>query len=122
LVVLVLGGLALLYRLAPSRKSPRWTWVSWGAAIATLLWIAASAGFSFFVSRFGNYSETYGALAGVVVLLMWLWLSAFAALVGAEINSEMEHQTRRDTTTGAEKPMGARGAWSADHVADVPGK
>jgi len=121
LLVLVMAGLAVLYRLAPSRHQPRWSWASWGAGIATLLWIGASAAFSLFVSNFGSYNETYGAIAGVVVLLMWLWLSAFAALVGAEVNAEMEHQTRRDTTTGVEKAPGQREARMADEVAGEHG-
>lgn len=121
LLVLVMAGLAVLYRLGPSRHQARWSWASWGAGIATLLWIAASAAFSLFVSNFGSYNETYGAIAGVVVLLMWLWLSAFAALVGAEINAEMERQTRRDSTTGDEKPPGQREARMADEVAGERG-
>lgn len=122
LLTLVIAGLAVLYRFAPARRHARWQWVSWGAGIATVLWVAASAAFSLFVSNFGRYGETYGAIAGVVVLLMWLWISAYAALVGAEINSEMEYQTRRDTTIGGDKPMGEREAWVADHVAETPRK
>jgi membrane protein len=118
LCALVLFGLAVLYRLGPSRRQARWQWVSWGAGAATLLWLVASAGFSLFVANFGSYGETYGAIGGVVVLLTWLWISAFVALVGAELNSEMEHQTARDTTVGGSRPLGERGAWSADHVAD----
>jgi membrane protein len=118
LCALVLFGLAVLYRLGPSRRQARWQWVSWGAAAATLLWLVASAGFSLFVANFGSYGETYGAIGGVVVLLTWLWISAFVALVGAELNSEMEHQTARDTTVGGSRPLGERDAWSADHVAE----
>jgi membrane protein len=118
LLLLVMVGLSVLYRFAPSRRQARWRWVSWGAVIATVLWIAASAGFSLFVANFGKYNETYGTIAGVIVLLMWLWISAFAALVGAEINSEMELQTRKDTTVHGDKPMGRREAWVADHTAD----
>jgi membrane protein len=118
LLLLVMVGLSVLYRFAPSRRQARWRWVSWGAVIATVLWIAASAGFSLFVANFGKYNETYGTIAGVIVLLMWLWISAFAALVGAEINSEMELQTRKDTTIHGDKPMGRREAWVADHAAD----
>ena len=120
LLGLVTTGLAVLYRTGPSRSHARWQWASWGAGVATALWVAASIGFSLFVANFGSYGETYGAIAGVVILLLWLWLSAFAALVGAEINAEMEFQTRRDTTVGEEKPMGRRAAWVADHVADSP--
>jgi membrane protein len=115
LVLLVTVGLALLYRYAPSREAAQLRWVSVGAAVATVIWVAASAGFSFYVSTFGSYNETYGAIAGVVVLLLWLYLTSFIVLLGAEINAEAEHQTLHDTTRGQEQPMGARGA----HVADT---
>jgi membrane protein len=118
LIGLAVFGLAALYRFGPARHRAQWGWVTWGAGTGAVLWIIASAAFSLFVANFGKYGETYGAIAGVVLLLMWLWISALAALVGAEINSEMEHQTRRDTTTGADKPVGARDAWVADHVAE----
>jgi membrane protein len=117
LIGLAIFGLAALYRFGPARQRAQWSWVTWGAGTGAVLWIIASAAFSAFVANFGKYGETYGAIAGVVLLLLWLWISALAALVGAEINSEMEHQTRRDTTTGADKPLGARDAWVADHVA-----
>ena len=115
LVLLVMIGLALLYRYAPSREAAQVRWVSVGAAVATVIWIAASAGFSFYVSTFGSYNETYGAIAGVIVLLLWLYLTSFIVLLGAEINAETEHQTLHDTTKGEEHPMGSRGA----HVADT---
>jgi membrane protein len=107
----------VLYRYAPDRDDPKWTWASWGSGVATLLWILASIGFSVYASSFGNYNKTYGALAGVVILLFWMFLSAFVVLVGAELNSEMELQTAKDTTSGPEKPMGERDAHAADHVA-----
>jgi membrane protein len=88
--------------------------------VATLLWIAASLLFSVYVANFGSYNQTYGALAAVVVLLMWLWISAYIVLLGAELNSEIEHQTERDTTTGAPRSLGQRGAYVADHVGEVP--
>ena len=118
MALVVLFALAVLYRIAPSRADPRWQWVSWGALLATLLWIAASVGFSFYVSHFANYNETYGALGGVIILLMWLWLSAFAVLLGAQLNAETEHQTRRDSTSGEEKRIGERGAYMADTVGE----
>ena len=116
LVVFVTAALAILYRFAPDRDRPRLTWVSLGAAVATLLWILGSVGFSVYVRTFGNYSETYGALAGVVVLLLWLFLTAFIVLLGAEINSETEQQTARDSTVGPPKPLGERDAVKADTV------
>jgi membrane protein len=109
--------LAALYRWAPSRAPARWRWVTWGAAIATLIWVLGSIAFSIYVRNFGSYNETYGALGAVIILLMWLWLSAFVVLLGAELNAEMEHQTERDSTTGAPEPRGRRGAQVADEVA-----
>lgn len=117
LVVAIMAALAAIYRYAPSRSTAKWRWVSWGAAVATLLWIAGSALFSVYVSAFASYNKTYGSLGGVVVLQLWLYLSAYAILLGAELNAEMEHQTARDTTTDPEQPMGRRGARMADTVA-----
>lgn len=114
LLVFVLSSLAVLYRYGPSRDRPKWRWVNWGATGATLVWLMSSALFSWYVSNFGSYNETYGSLGAVVVLLMWLYVSAFAVLFGAEVNSEMEHQTRKDTTQGKSEPMGSRGATMAD--------
>lgn len=113
-LVVVLVALAIVYRVAPSRDEPRMRWVSVGAVVATVLWILVSVGFSVYVNNFSSYGKTYGSLAGVVVLLMWLWLSICAVLLGAEINAESEKQTVRDTTTGPEKPMGERNALKAD--------
>jgi membrane protein len=120
LAVLVMGGLAVIYRLAPDRDQPRWHWVSWGSVIATLLWILASIGFSIYASSFGNYNKTYGALAGIIILMFWLYLSAVIVLIGAELNTEMELQTAKDTTAGPSRPMGERDAHAADHVAEAP--
>jgi membrane protein len=116
LALLAIVAFAVLYRFGPSRKQPRWHWVSWGATIAVALWIFGSALFSLYVTRFGNYNETYGAAGAVVILLMWFLLSSYAILIGAEINAQMERQTRKDTTSGQERPMGARGAYAADTV------
>jgi membrane protein len=113
-------GRAVLYRFAPSRDEPRWRWVSWGAVFATVVWLVGSALFSWYVSNFGSYNETYGSLGAVVVLLMWLWLSALIVLLGAELNAEMEHQTERDTTDDAPAPLGQRGAYVADTVGEKP--
>jgi membrane protein len=112
--------LAIIYRYGPSRAQARWRWVSWGAAVATGVWTLGSIAFSIYVQNFGSYNETYGSLGAVVILLMWFWLSAFIVLLGAELNSEMEHQTERDSTTGREEPLGRRGAYVADHVGEVP--
>ena len=111
--------LGMLYRYGASRDDPKTRWVSWGAAAATILWIIASLAFSFYVSNFASYNETYGSLGAVVILLMWFWISAFIVLLGAEVNAEMEHQTRRDTTSGPAEPRGERGAHVADHVGEA---
>ncbi len=120
LAALLVVGLAVLYRYAPDRDNPRWSWITWGSAVATVLWILASIGFSAYVRWFGNYNKTYGALAGIVILLFWLFLTAFVVLLGAELNTEMELQTAEDTTTGPAQPMGERRAHAADHVAAAP--
>ncbi|MHA6346885.1 YihY/virulence factor BrkB family protein [Roseivivax sp. CAU 1761] len=117
---LAILGFAILYRYGPSRDAPKWRWVSVGAVVATVLWILGSLAFSVYVQNFGSYNESFGAIGGVIVLLTWLWLSAFIVLLGAELNSEMEHQTRRDTTTGPREPMGERGAVKADTLGEVP--
>jgi membrane protein len=118
LVGLVIAALAVVYRVAPDRDAPKFSWVSPGAVVATGLWILGSIGFSLYVNNFGSYNKTYGALAGVVVLLLWLYLTSYIVLLGAEINAEAERQTRRDTTRGEPVPMGRRGAVAADQVAD----
>jgi membrane protein len=120
LAVAVMVALAVLYRYGPSRDHPQWSWVSWGAVVATVLWLITSILFSVYVANFGSYNETYGSLGVVVVFLMWLYLSAYIVLIGAELNAEMEHQTTRDTTRGAEQPMGRRGAQKADTVGENP--
>jgi membrane protein len=116
LFVAVMLGLALLYRYGPSRSTPRWRWVTWGSALAALVWIVVSMLFSWYAANYGSYNETYGSLGAVIGFMTWIWISTIVILAGAELSSEMEHQTARDTTTGPEKPMGARGATMADTV------
>jgi membrane protein len=94
--------------------------VSFGAVVATVLWVAVSFGFSAYVRNVAAYNQFYGALGGVAVLMIWFWLTAFIVLVGAELNAEVEHQTRRDSTVGPPKPMGRRGAVKADTLGRVP--
>ena len=120
LFVVALLILVIIYRYGPSRAQPRWRWVSWGAAVATVLWLLGSIAFSIYVQNFGSYNETYGSIGAVIILLMWFWLSAFSVLLGAELNAEMEHQTERDSTTGEAQPRGRRDAYVADHVGEVP--
>jgi membrane protein len=117
LLVGITALLAVLYRYGPSREKARWQWVSYGGAFAAVLWALVSAGFTFYVSRFGNYDATYGSLGAVIGFMTWIWISSIVVLVGAELNAEMEHQTARDTTTGPEKSLGGRGATMADTVA-----
>jgi len=116
IVIVISVALAVLYRVAPDRDAPKLRWVSVGAGIATLLWIIASVGFSIYVSQFGSYAKTYGAIAGIVILLLWLFITAYAILLGAEINAESEQQTVKDSTTGPAKPIGERDAVKADSL------
>jgi membrane protein len=116
LAVLLLGGLAVIFRYGPQRRRPKWRWVSPGAVVAMIVGLAASVGFSIYVSLLGSYNKTYGALGAIIVVLLWLYLMAFAALFGAALNAELEHQTTRDTTAGEERPKGERGAQVADTV------
>jgi len=116
LAAVITVALAVVYRVAPDRDAPKVRWVSAGAAIATVLWLLASLGFSIYVSNFGSYDKTYGALAGIVVLLFWLWITSYAILLGAEINAESEQQTISDTTKGPAQPVGRRDAVKADTV------
>jgi membrane protein len=118
LVVLFMSALAVIYRFGPCRARPRWRWVSWGAVLATLVWLVGSALFSVYIDRFGSYDKTYGSLGAVIVLLLWLWLTAYAVLLGGELNSELEYQTARDSTTGRPRPLGQRGAYVADSLGE----
>jgi membrane protein len=114
LFVVLLAALGVLYRFGPSRRAARPEWLSVGTLVAAVLWIAGSALLSWYLSNFGNYSATYGSLGAAIGLMTWMWMSAIIVLCGAELNSEIEHQTARDTTVGHPKPLGARGAVMAD--------
>ena len=116
LFVLVMIGLSLIYRFGPSRREAKWRWLSVGSVFAAFTWLAASLLFSWYLSNFANYNATYGSLGAVIGLMTWMWLSAIVVLLGAELNAEIEHQTARDSTVGAEKPLGLRGAVMADTV------
>jgi membrane protein len=120
LAAAMMVALSVLYRVAPDRATPKFRWVSIGAVTATVLWVIASVGFSLYVSMFSSYGKTYGSLAGVVVLLLWLWISNYVVLFGAEVNAEAEQQTERDTTTGKPLPRGRRGAVKADSLPGDP--
>ncbi|MFL6731254.1 MAG: YihY/virulence factor BrkB family protein [Sphingomicrobium sp.] len=117
-LTLVAAGIAsTLYRYGPSREDARWKWITPGSLFAALTWLLLTWAFGIYVSRFTNYHASYGSLGAVVALLTWMYLSAYAFIFGAELNSEIEHQTARDSTTGTPLPLGERGAWAADNVA-----
>lgn len=108
---------ATVYRYGPDRAHAKWKWLSPGSIFTSLAWLIITLGFGIYVANFGNYDATYGSLGAAMVMLTWLYLSAYALLLGAELNCELERQTARDTTTGAEQPMGQRGAYAADTLA-----
>jgi len=106
---LVVLGLSVLYRHGPSRRHAKWRWVSVGSVFAALTWIAVSVAFSWYLSKFADYNATYGSLGAVIGLMMWMWISTAVVLIGAELNSEIEHQTAQDSTAGiAKRPWRAR--------------
>ena len=109
---------ATLYRYAPSREDARWEWITPGSLFAAIIWLLLTLAFSFYATTITDYGTTYGSLGTIIVLLTWIYLSAYALVFGAELNSEIEHQTAHDSTTGPPLPMGRRGAWAADHVAE----
>lgn len=116
LFVAMMAALAVLYRLAPDRDDPKWRWATPGALVATVLWLIGSALFSIYTSNFGKFGETYGTLGAVVVVLLWLYLTSYIVLLGAELNAETERQTARDSTVGPDRPMGTRRAEAADEL------
>jgi membrane protein len=115
-LIVLLFGLAILYRYGPDRRTARWQWVSVGSVFASVVWIIASYLFSWYLSKFNSYNATYGSLGAVAATMMWLWISASVVPLGAELNAEVEHQTGQDTTIGQDKPLGDRGAVMADTV------
>jgi len=118
LILFVVTSLSLLYHFGPSRRSAKWHWITPGSSVATLLWLVASVLLSLYVGHIASYDASYGPLGAVVGVMMWFWVSAYAVLLGAELNAELELQTSEDTTTGPPKPIGQRGAFVADHVAE----
>jgi membrane protein len=117
-LVFVVLALSLIYRYGPCRNTAKWRWVTPGSVLATFLWVAASVLFSFYVSDIATYATTYGSLGAFVGLMMWFFVSAYVVLLGAELNAELELQTARDSTEGPPKPMGSRGAYVADRIAE----
>jgi membrane protein len=116
LFAIVALGLTVIYRYGPSRAPAKWRWLPLGSVIAALLWICASMLFSWYVSNFDSYNRMYGSLGAIVAFQIWLWISSVIVLLGAELNAETEHQTSIDSTTGAPKPLGSRGAVMADTI------
>jgi membrane protein len=116
LLCLVILALAALYRFGPSRESPRWEWLTAGSGFAAVAWLVGSALLSWYLANFANYDATYGSLGAAIGMMIWMWMSSIVILLGAELNSEIEHQTARDSTTGHERPLGQRGAAMADTV------
>ncbi len=111
-------ALLLLFRFSPDRQPAKWRWLTPGAIFSTLIWMLASASFSYYVANFANYEQNFGPVSGVIVLLMWFYISAFVILLGAELNSALEHHILADTTTGEPQPRGQRGAVVADTLPD----
>jgi membrane protein len=108
---------ATLYRFGPSREDARWKWITPGSVFTAVTWLVLTILFGLWVTNVSDYSATYGSLGATVGLLTWMYLSAYVFVLGAELNSEIEHQTAKDSTTGKPRPLGARGAWAADNVA-----
>ncbi len=106
LAVVVLFMFAVLYYSSPNVKLPGFKWVTPGSLLAIVVWLVASAGFAFYVANFGSYNKTYGALGGVIVFLVWLWLTNVAILLGAELNAEHERSRElEEGTRGAEREI-----------------
>ncbi|WP_328767712.1 YihY/virulence factor BrkB family protein [Devosia sediminis] len=122
LALVLMLGLAALYRFGPSRQQAKWRWVSPGAGLATVIILVVSLLFSWYAANFGNYDATYGSLGGLIALLTWMWISVTAVIIGAELNSEAERQTTRDSTAGADSPLGHRDAVAADTVGEPAGE
>ena len=116
---MIILGLGVLYRFGPSRRERRWQWISVGSVVAAIAWVVASALLSWYLTNFASYDATYGSLGAGIGLMMWMWVTSIVVLFGAELNSEIEHQTARDSTVGGEKPLGARGAIMADTVGEA---
>lgn len=114
--ILVSVAFGLFFRFAPDRRQAQWKWLSLGSCIATFLWLLITIGFGYYASNISNYNATYGSLSAVIIFLMWLFLSAYSVLIGAEVNAETERQTFHDTTIGKDRPLGMRGAVMADTI------
>jgi membrane protein len=105
MLLVVVFLVAVLYYATPNVKQPRFRWVSVGAGFAIVVWIIASAAFGLYVANFGSYNKTYGSLAGVIILLLWLWLTNLALLLGAEVDAEMERSRQLQAGIEAEESL-----------------
>ncbi len=105
ILVVVMGMVAMLYYFTPNVRQPRFRWISPGAVLAILVWVVASIAFGFYVSNFGNYNATYGSLGGVIVFLLWLWLTNIALLLGAELDAELERTRQLEAGIEAERSI-----------------
>jgi membrane protein len=94
----------VICRYAPSRDEPQWRWITWGSAVAALLWLGVSALFSYYAANFGTFDQTYGSLGAVIGFMLWMWLSVIVVLLGGKLNAEIEHQT-----VGRPEALGAAG-------------
>lgn len=119
-VVLLTGcATVVIYRYGPSREHAKLRWLTWGAAFSTIAWAATTTLFSIYLLNFSSYDATYGTLGALIAFMVWIWLSISILIVGAELNAELEHQTKCDSTTGPALPMGSRGAVMADTLGDT---
>lgn len=98
LIMVVTAALAVFYRYGPDRENPQWQWVSWGALLATVIWLIGTILFFIYIQNFANFSKSYSLFAGIIAMMAWLNLSAFIVLLGAEVNYRLERQTSADTT------------------------
>ena len=119
MLVIIWLGLTALYRWGPSREAAKWRWITPGALVAIILLGLASVAFSWYVTNYSDYGEAYGSLGALIGLMTWIWISSTIVILGAELNSEVEHQTAQDSTTGAPEPLGKRGAHMADSIGEV---
>jgi membrane protein len=104
-LLFVVLAVAVLYYVAPNIQQPTFRWISVGAGVAILIWVVASVGFGFYVGNFGSYNKTYGALAGVIVFLLWLWITNLALLFGAEVDAELERGRQLQAGIRAERDL-----------------
>ena len=116
LLLATILSLSFIYRFGPSRTEPQWQWISVGSIVASVVALATSSLLSWYFSSLANYDATYGSLGAVIGTMLWLWILWVVVLLGAQLNSEIEHQTARDSTVGRPKPLGRRGATMADTV------